>query len=146
MCQQLSSPRHLLPGARSPASKRAAFKALHSMSKNLGEYIVTGAELLERVGWTEFVRQKRVGSNLASLDNVHHSGKYLLTDLKLHGAPVRFHVQEWSRENISAALARGAHKSCMKHLEFLYEEFTDMIQKGQWVILPASSVMDLPDL
>ena len=115
MCQQLSSPRHLLPGARSPASKRAAFKALHSMSKNLGEYTVNDAELLERVGWTEFVRQKWVGSYLASLENVHHPGKRILTNHKLHSVPVSFHTQEWPRENISAALARGAHKSCMEH-------------------------------
>ena len=116
------------------------------MSENLGEYTVNDAELLERVGWTEFVCQKRVGIDIASLENVHHPGKCLLTDLKLCGAPVRFHTQEWSRDNISATLARGAHKSCMEHLESLHEEFTDMIQKGQWVILPASSVMDLPDL
>ena len=100
------------------------------MSENLGEYIVNDAELLDRVGWTEFVRQKWVGSDFASSENVHHPGKHLLTNLTLCSAPVRFHTQEWSRENISAALARGAHKSCMKHLEFLYEEFTDMIQKG----------------
>ena len=104
------------------------------------------AELLERIRWVEFVCQKWVGSNLASLENVHHPGKRFLTELKLHSAPVRFHTQDWSRENISAALARGAHKSCMEHLEFLDEVFTNMIQKGQWVIPPANYVMDLPDL
>ena len=132
--------------ARSPISERAAFKASHSMSEKLGEYIVNYAELLARVGWTEFVRQKRVCSDLASLQNVHHSGKCLLTKLKIRGATVRFHTQEWSRENISTTLARGSHKSCMEYLKFLHEEFTDMIQKGQWVILPANSVVDLPGL
>ena len=94
------------------------------MSEHLSE---NDAELLERVGWTEFVRQKRVGSNLSSLENVHYPDKRLLIDLKLRGAPVRFPTQDWSREDISAALARGARKSCMEHLEFLHEEFTGMI-------------------
>ena len=45
-----------------------------------------------------------------------------------------------------AALARGAHKSCLEHLEFLHEEFMDMIRKSQWVVLSAKSVMSLPGL
>ena len=34
----------------------------------------------------------------------------------------------------------------MEYLGFVHEEFTDMIllQKGQWVILHATSVMDIP--
>ena len=34
----------------------------------------------------------------------------------------------------------------MGHLDFLYEEFEDMINKGQWLILPASTVKDWPGL
>ena len=41
-----------------------------------------------------------------------------------------------------ALVSRGAHRSCMGHLDFLYEEFEDMINKGQWLILPASAVTD----
>ena len=52
----------------------------------------------------------------------------------------------WSRDRVSAALERGAHRSCREHLEFLHEEFTDMIAKSQWVVLPADAVADLPGL
>ena len=34
----------------------------------------------------------------------------------------------------------------MGHLDFLYEEFEDMINKGQWLILPASAVKEWPGL
>ena len=47
---------------------------------------------------------------------------------------------------MSAALARGAHRSCMEHLDFLHEEFVDMIAKSQWVVLPADALADLPGL
>ena len=64
------------------------------MLENLGEHIVNGAEFLEHIDWIEFVHLKWVSSDFASLDNVHHPGKHLLNELKLHGAPVRFHTQE----------------------------------------------------
>ena len=44
--------RPALSTAPSPASKRASFKTYHSMSDDLGEYIINDAELLEHVGWT----------------------------------------------------------------------------------------------
>jgi hypothetical protein len=34
----------------------------------------------------------------------------------------------------------------MSYIEFLHEEFADMIAKSQWVILPANAVKDLPGL
>ena len=55
-------------------------------------------------------------------------------------------TKPWSRDQISAALSRGAHRSCMEHIEFLHEEFHDMILKSQWVVLPAADVAHLPGL
>ena len=40
----------------------------------------------------------------------------------------------------------GAHKSCLEHIEFLHEDLTDIIQKGQRVILSASDVKELSGL
>ena len=54
--------------------------------------------------------------------------------------------QPWSVDKINHALSRGPHKSCMGHLDFLYEEVEDMINKGQWLILPASAAKELPGL
>ena len=35
-----------------------------------------------------------------------------------------------------AALERGAHKSTLAHVPFLWEEFSSMVGKGQWVVFP----------
>ena len=41
------------------------------------------------------------------------------------------------------AMVQGAHKSCYEHVEFLEEEFKDMINKGQWIILLYAKVKRL---
>ena len=92
------------------------------------------------------MQYRRERGDLSSLTNVHHRAKRLLKHYKNRGAPVKFSTMDWSRERISQALARGAHQSCMAYVDFLCDEFVDMIQKGQFVILPASEAMKLPGL
>lgn len=46
----------------------------------------------------------------------------------------------------TAALKRGPHKSTKNGIKFLREEFSDMIDKEQWVILPARFLQDIPGL
>ena len=113
---------------------------------SLAAHIARDAALLKRLGWRKFVAQRRSSSDFASLDNVDHPAQRLLKSYKARGAPVKMETKAWSRDQVSAALARGAHRSCMEHLEFLHEEFVDMIAKSQWVVLPAEAVADLPGL
>ena len=115
-------------------------------STNLHDHIARDAELFNQLGWKAFVQQRRSKSDFASLDNVEHPAQRLLKFYKQRGAPVKFRTKPWSHTQISAALSRGAHRSCLEHLEFLHEEFVDMIQKSQWVILPAKAVQSLPGL
>jgi len=116
------------------------------MSNDLGTVISHHTKLLRNLGWSKFVRTVRETSDLTTLENVNHPAKRLLKHYKHRGAPVKFSTEPWSKERVSQALARGAHKSCLAHTEFLQEEFGDMIAKSQWVILPASAVEDLPGL
>jgi len=102
-------------------------------------------KLLDALGLKGLV-MKRPRGDFVSLDNMDHPAWHLLNDLKYHGAPVRFSTEPWSVDKINHALSRGPHKSCMGHLDFLYEEFEDMINKGQWLILPASAVKEWPGL
>ena len=104
------------------------------------------AELLKRLGWRKFVLQHRTKSDFASLDRVDHPARRLLKQYKSRGTPVKFSTEPWSRAKIDAALQRGAHRSCLEHLEFLHEEFADMIAKAYWVVLPAEAVKHLPGL
>ena len=75
-----------------------------------------------------------------------HSAKYILKQYRDRGVPVRLSTGPWTAERLGAALARGAHPSCDKALEFLCEEFVDMVNKGQFVVLPAEIAKRLPGL
>jgi len=50
----------------------------------------------------------------------------------------------WSLAQLRDAIRRGPHKSCADHIDFLEEEFVDMVRKGQWIVLPARVAMTLP--
>ncbi|KAL3823259.1 LOW QUALITY PROTEIN: hypothetical protein ACHAXA_011104, partial [Cyclostephanos tholiformis] len=62
------------------------------------------------------------------------------------GAPVKFSTPPWTSHQVQRALSRGPHKSAHEYIDYLGEEFVDMINKGQWVILPYSAVQHLPGL
>ena len=113
---------------------------------DLGEYIARDVKLLQQLGWNGLVKQRRSTSDFASLNNVHHPAKRLLSFYKHRGAPVKFATPPWTRHQVTRALNRGPHKSCFEHLDFLKEEFLDMIAKGQWLVLPAHAVKNLPGL
>ena len=87
-------------------------------------------KLLKRLGWRKFVLQHRPKGDFTSLDNVHHPVQRLLKHYKTRGAPVKISTEPWSRAMIDAALQQGAHRLCMEHIEFLHEEFTDIITKA----------------
>ena len=77
------------------------------------------------------------------LDNIDHSAKKLLTDFKTKEFLVNFFTEPWIFKKMDAAINRGAHPSCNKSLVFLCEEFADMINKGQFVVLLAEVVKKL---
>ena len=130
----------------SPASKRAALEMAQKLPADLGEYIARDVKLLQQLGWNGLVKQRRSTSDFASLNNVHHPAKRLLSFYKHRGAPVKFATPPWTRRQVKRALNRGPHRSCFDHLDFLKEEFFDMIGKGQWFVLPAQAMKDLPGL
>lgn len=127
-------------------AKRPAVAVEQPVPQELGELIRRDVELLSRVGWQAFVKLRRGKGDFASLDNVDHPARRLLLHYKHRGAPVKFSSAPWTRAQVNAAIKRGPHKSCNEYIDFLEEEFVDMIQKGQWVILPASVAKRLPGL
>ena len=112
---------------------------------NLGKLINDDVVLLSEVGWERFVKTKRGRGDLGKLDKPHPANR-LLHQYKVHGTPVRFSTPPWSAEQQLAAIARGPHPSCLNHIDFLQEEFVDMMKKGQWVVLPYSVAKTLPGL
>lgn len=102
--------------------------------------------LLSKLGWTKFIAFRRGRGDFNHLRSINHPARRLLSRYRERGAPVRFSTPPWSPDKLSAAIQRGPHRSCNEHIDFLEEEFIDMIRKGQWVILPASIAATLPDL
>ena len=130
-----------------PVAKRSAVAEAQAAPMELGEYIIRDVALLKRWGWTGFIRQQCCKGNMATLDDVHHPAKCLLKLYKHRGAHVKFAKKPWSCQRINQAIKRGPHKSALEYLEFLKEEFVDMIEnKGQWIVLPASEARKLPGL
>jgi hypothetical protein len=52
----------------------------------------------------------------------------------------------WSHDRISAAINRGPHKSSDEHVDFLEGELVEFVNRGQWVVLPASTLLHDPEL
>lgn len=49
----------------------------------------------------------------------------------------------WSEATLDEKVARGSHKSCDDHMEFLREEFLDFVTKNFWTVLPYRTVKQL---
>ena len=54
----------------------------------------------------------------------------------------------WTQQRLREALDRGQHRSCLEHIDFLEEDFFDMMEKGQRVVLPFEAGLRLspPDV
>lgn len=126
--------------------KKHAVDLAQSVPNKIGELNDRDAKLLRTLGWQGLIRHCRPMGDFALLTNVHHPARHLLKYYKHHGAPVKFATSPWTRRQVQRALRRGPHKSCHDYTDFLNEEFIDMINKGQWIILPYSSVQHLPGL
>ncbi len=114
-------------------------------SDEFGKLISDDVLHLKRVGWTRFVQSKVGRGDIGSLHHPHPANR-ILKQYKVHGVPVRFTTPPWNEEQLLRAIARGAHPSCNEHHDFLRTEFSDMIKKSQWVVLPYSIAKTLPGL
>ena len=116
-------------------------------SKELGEYVSNDVALLNELegDWNAFVSAKRRRGDIGMLRWPHPANR-LINHYKKHGAPVRLSTPDWTMDQLMESVERGPHKSCDAHVDFLQEEFIDMIKKGQWVVLPFSVAKTLPGL
>ena len=64
----------------------------------------------------------------------------------MRGVPVQMHTEAWDNEKLVEAVARGPHQSAKLEADFLSNEFVDMINKSQWIILPYSIAKKLKHL
>ena len=133
-------------------SASRTISVINELPYDLGKYIDRDVSLVKRLGWHRFVQLRRSRGDFAEL-NFDHPARRLLLQYKHRGVPVKFHSapwsdqqKYWSDQQKYQALQRGPHQSCRNHLEFLSEEFCDMIRKEQWVVLPYQVANQLPNL
>jgi hypothetical protein len=86
---------------------------------------------MRSLGWHGLVAHRQPLSNFSQLDNVPHLARCLLCLYKHHGAPVKFSTPPWTRIEVKRTLSCGPHKSAHEYLDYLEEEFVNMINKGQ---------------
>ena len=130
-------------------NKRRRLEYTSKVPADIGEFqsrIAKDAKLLQKIGWKKFVKIKRPVDDFGNLQNLNHHARRLLRQYKHTGAPVILHTNKWTNSQINQAIDRGPHKSCEEHIDFLEEEFTDMLNKGQWVVLPYDLAVTLPNL
>ncbi len=81
-----------------------------------------------------------------SVCNLLHPAAHILNHLCQHGTPIIMHTPQWPCAHWDAAIIQGPHLSAKHHLPFLEQEMLAMVQKGQWLILPYTTVASLPNL
>ena len=103
-------------------------------------------QFLSSKNQAQFVESARdpIGNWAKDLADINHPAVELLSYYKEEGVPVVPTPESvpWTQGQKEATLARGYHKSALEYTNFLRTEFTDMIKRKQWVLLPTDLVMD----
>ena len=102
----------------------------------IAKYVACDAGEVKRLGWTEFVRSQWGRGDFAFLADVKHPARRLLRQYNHRGVLVVLMLGSWTEGERQAALKRGPRRSATEHTLFLCEEFSSIIDKGQWVVLP----------
>ena len=94
--------------------------------------------------WGSFIRSIRGRGDLhPDVAKLPHPAAHLLSRFQKSGTPALISSEPWSPTRIAAALKRGPHKSSKNGIEFLRDEYADMMNKQQWTVLPAALVQHL---
>jgi hypothetical protein len=114
----------------------------------LGTYSTLFASRLSSgVSFEQLCRDQRGPSDICpDVHQLPHQAARLLSHLGRRGCSVPLSSPPWTIAQNDAAMARGSHKSALQHLDFLEHEFVEMMDKGQWILLPYKSVRHLKNL
>ena len=155
------------PGTRCPAQGNGSQQALANTSApsgeapmpllgpsnyqlhhdRLGKFASIAADLLDGgMSFRDVCIQHRGRSCLADPSSLPHPASALLQRLRKAGAPALQSTKPWTVEELDAAVTRGPHGSTAAHAPFLRGEFADMVEAGQWLIVPYRCVRNLPNL
>ena len=114
----------------------------------LGKYVTAASTRLHQADdFASFLRSMQPSSDLhPDVGKLPHPAAPLLLELRNHGANLQLETPPWSLERRQAAVSRGPHRSSFDHIEFVHQDFADMVAKGFWVVLPVSDIIHLEDV
>ena len=98
------------------------------LPEELGELIQHDVAAVRKLGWEEFVRERRGKGDLADMSSIHHPARRILKHYAFRGVPVRLHDKGWNKQRVVEAVDQGPHASAKIHSSFLWEEFIDMLK------------------
>jgi hypothetical protein len=145
-----SSPsKETVPGP-SPSPLRLAANATPTdlsagplITDRLGKLVQQATEALESTSFEELCVHHRGPSCLTGGTRIPHPAADILRELRDVGAPVSLSGTEWTPADLDAAVLRGAHRSTAHCRDFLREEFADMMEAGQWLVVPYYAIRHL---
>jgi hypothetical protein len=127
-------------------SDRVCCCRFHNLSQwatgdNLGKLAATAASVLNSgISFSELCVHHRSRSCLANLSLLPHTTSSFLSTLRSKGAPAVQMDSPWTLERLDAAAYRGPHQSTHEHIDFMRQEFSEMVEAGQWLALPYSAI------
>jgi hypothetical protein len=94
--------------------------------------------------WSEFVNKCKdpCGDLCPDVQHIPHRAAHLLNRRRVSGATVATKSAPCTPQHKLASFNIESHQSSKQHVEFLCGEFVDMIEKGQWILLPAKLVLN----
>jgi hypothetical protein len=112
----------------------------------LGKLVLASAAALGSCSFGDLCIRHRGPSCLTGTAIAPHPAIPILQRLRDDGAVVHRSAPDWTLEQRDAAVLRGAHQSTRTNSSFVREEFADMVESGQWLVLPYALVRHLSGL
>jgi hypothetical protein len=109
-----------------------------SVSDELGAIIDVAIDSFNQSSsWEEFVSKSRHTCVIApGVQHIDHPAATILHQYKKFLVTVIMKTAQWPAAKIDNTIKRGPHKSVLKELLFLWQEFAAMMRKGQSTVLP----------
>ena len=128
--------------------ERRQVKLAQVREDKLGKYVEGHTHRYVEMDWREFVREARGAGDLRISEEARssHPAGDMLMQFERNGVPVALSSAPLDDKLKKQRAARGPHKSCRDHLEFLREELLDYVEKGFWILLPYRVVKHLKEL
>jgi len=116
-----------------PVAQQSPTKQTH-----IGKYILQHSKTLSKTSWPEFIRHLQHPIDLTpTISTILHPMAAALHRLASTGVPAPSMAAPWPIRLKRAVIRRGPHVSAAQHFrDFLWEDMTDMVGKGFWVVLP----------